>query len=221
LTVGRGSRHLIDPEKRHGPIAVATVTTALVTWPIAFNLGAYRAVFYEDIFKFVVAATVGFVIALVWSPYRGRDLFIRCAALAAPAVWLFLSVLWFDSTAAAASDPVFGVIGLLAALVSIPTVLKMLVDLFVPQLGAENDLRAVGFAVATIVVAIAGFAVGNNNERFLTCDDFKVAGADQPPKLRSALSRQDRGCRTICVLRNSAIVRPVASLVTSTSQTCV
>jgi len=182
LTVGQGSRQLIDPEKRHGPIAVATVTTALVTWPIAFNLGAYRAVFYDDIFKFVVVATVGFVIALVWSPYRGRDRFIRCAALAAPAVWLFLSVLWFDSTAAAASDPVFGVVGLLAALVSIPTVLKMMVDLFVPQLGPETDLRAVGFAVAMIVaVAIAGFAVGNNNERFLTCEDFKVAGADQPP----------------------------------------
>jgi len=179
LSDGRSVSEVTGP--RYGPIAVATVTTALVTWPIAFNLGAYDAVFYDDVFKFVVAASVGVAVALVWSPYRGRELALRCAALGAPALWLVLSIIWFDSTAAAASDPVFGVLALLAALVSVPTVLKMTIDLFVPELGSVGDPRAVAFAlVVVVIVAVAGFVVGANNDAFLTCEDFKIAGADQP-----------------------------------------
>ena len=31
-----------------------------------------------------------------------------------------------------------------------------------------------------VLTAAAGFYMGANNDLFLTCDDFKVAGADQP-----------------------------------------
>jgi hypothetical protein len=166
---------------RYGPAAVATLTMALATWPIAFNLGAYGAVFYNDIFRFVVTATVGLAIALVTSPYEGHKRWVTRAALASPAAWLAVSVLLFDSTAAAASDPVFGVVGLAVALVSIPTVLKLLIDLFVADLTSLEDTRMLMFAIALVaLVAVAGFAVGANNDAFLTCDDFKVAGADQP-----------------------------------------
>ncbi|MDH3752722.1 MAG: hypothetical protein OEU32_02520 [Acidimicrobiia bacterium] len=166
---------------RYGPVAVATITMALVTWPIAFNLGAYGAVFYDDVFRFVVAATVAFAVAVAASPYAGRARWLALAALVAPAVWLVLSVLLFDSTAAAASDPVFGVVGLVVAVVSIPTVLKLLMDLFVPELTSLDDTRLMLAAAAMIaLVAASGFAVGTNNDAFLTCDDFVIAGSTEP-----------------------------------------
>ena len=166
---------------RYGPLAIATVTMALVTWPIAFNLGAYDAVFYDDVFQFVVAATAGLAVTTITPPYRGRTLRSVRLALAAPAVWLGLSVIYFDSTAEAAADPVFGVLGLVAAVVSIPTVITLLIDLFVPELTSMRETRLVASAIAVIVlIAVAGFAVGTNNDAFLTCEDFTIAGSDQP-----------------------------------------
>ena len=170
-----------ERSRRFGPAAVATVTISLVSWRIAFNLGAYGEVFYDDVLAFVVASTVGLAISVVASPYaRDRQLFTS-VALAAPAVWFVLAVLLFDSTAAAASRPVFGFIGLAIVLVSVPVGVKLLVDLFAPDLVSvrERGLFAYGLAIIVIVAAV-GYVVGANNDAFLTCDDFKVAGADQP-----------------------------------------
>ena len=165
----------------YGPAAVATVTIALTTWPIAFNLGAYQAVFYDDIFKTVVAATVGLAIVVVRPPYEGKKLWFVRATLASPALWLTLAVTFFDSTGAAASNPLFGALGLLVAMVSIPTVLKLLIDLFMPDMVSVRDTKMMGLVVAVIImIAAAGYIVGANNDAFLTCDDFKIAGSDQP-----------------------------------------
>jgi hypothetical protein len=164
---------------RYGPVAVATVTMALATWPIAFNLGAYDAVFYEDIFRFVVAATVGLAIAVVKPPYTGRRLWFTRVALATPAVWLALAVLLFDSTATAASDPVFGTLALLVAIVSIPTVLKLLMDLFVPGLTGVGDARTLGFAVA--VIAVIAMSTPSRPARAESCCLPGVCPPVRPP----------------------------------------
>lgn len=175
----RGGR--ADRTTNHGPTAVATVTVALIAWKIAFNLGAYGEVFYEDVFGFVVASTVGLVIATVVSPRDQRARWFTMGALVSPVLWFALAAILFDSTAAAASDPVFGVLALGIVVVAVPTGLKLLLDLFTPDLTSLHHTRALGFATLTIVVvAAAGFAVGANNDAFLTCDDFKVAGSDTP-----------------------------------------
>ncbi|MGI9603295.1 MAG: hypothetical protein ACR2QE_15515 [Acidimicrobiales bacterium] len=171
---------------RYGAAAVATVTMALVTWPIAFNLGAYGEVFYSDVFSFVVAATVALLVASVASPYEGRRRWLVQVALAGPVIWLLLSVVLFDSTAAAASHGVFGLVGLAVAVVSIPMVLKLLIDMFVPDfIDVPNTRRLVFFVGVIVAVALAGLAVGANNDAFLTCDDFRVAGSDEPANCRS------------------------------------
>jgi hypothetical protein len=174
-----------DPDNkrpaRYGPFAVATVTMALVVWPIAFNLGAYDAVFYDDIFRFVVAALAGLLVTFFAPPYSGRTLwFMRCA-LAAPVAWLLMAVLLFDSTAGAATDPVFGWFALLAALLAIPAVFLLLIELFVPEITTLDSTRLVVPTVVVVaIMAICGYVVGANNDAFLTCDDFKTAGSDEP-----------------------------------------
>jgi len=80
------------------------VTVALVVWPIAFNLGAFEHIFYEDVFRFVVAATVGLGVSTHTSPYRGSRRWVTNLALAAPAVWFALATVFTDSAANAITD---------------------------------------------------------------------------------------------------------------------
>lgn len=170
-----------DASRPYGPAAVALVTIALTTWPIAFNLGAYSAVFYQDVFQVVVVSTVGFVLTIMKSPYQGRTLWVTRVALALPLVWMALAVVLYDSLGTAVSNPVYGSLGLLVAVVSIPTVLKLLIDMFARDLTSAQDSRMLAAGVAVVVlIAVIGFAVGRNNDAFLTCEDFKIAGSDQP-----------------------------------------
>lgn len=173
----------VDPSAvgRYGPFAIAVVTISLVVFPIAFNLGAYGQVFYEDIFRFVVAATAGLGVSLLANPYTGWQRWFTNAALGAPALWLLLAATVTDSVGDAATNPILGTAALVIGIVSIPTVLRMLIDMFVPGFRAYTDRRLLGGGLAIVVViAVAGFVIGANNDRFLTCDDFKVAGSDLP-----------------------------------------
>ncbi|MDH3706658.1 MAG: hypothetical protein OES57_11370, partial [Acidimicrobiia bacterium] len=102
-------------------------------------------------------------------------------ALVGPALWFALSVVFFDSTADAAVDPVFGTFGLVVAMLSIPAVFLLVIGLFLPEATALDSLRLVAAAaMVAALIGLAGFVVGRNNDRFLLCQDFKVAGADLP-----------------------------------------
>lgn len=172
---------VVPSRASYGPAAVALLTIALATWPIAFNLGAYGAVFYQDVFQVVVVSTVGFALAVVRPPYEGVALWLTRTALAAPFGWMALAVILYDSLGTATSDPIYGSAGLLVAVVSVPLVLRLLIDMFARDLITVQDrpMLATGVAVVALI-AITGYAVGRNNDAFLTCDDFKVAGSEQP-----------------------------------------
>ena len=166
---------------RYGPFGIAVVTISLVVFPITFNLGAFGQVFYEEVFRFVVAATAGLGVSLLADPYMGRRRVFTNFALGAPALWLLLATLLTGSVADAASNPVLGTTALVVGAVSIPTVLRMLIDLFVPGFRSYSDTRLLVGGLATVaIIAGAGFFIGANNDRFLTCEDFEVAGSDQP-----------------------------------------
>jgi predicted neutral ceramidase superfamily lipid hydrolase len=172
-----------DPRRvgRYGPFAIAIVTISIVIWPIAFNLGAYGVVFYEDIFLFVVVATAGLAVSLLSAHKTGGQRWYVNLALAAPLIWFVLAAIFTDSTADAATNPVLGSLALAIGIVSIPTVLWLMTDMFVPGFRAYESRRLlVGGVLVLVGMAGAGYFVGVNNDFFLTCADFKVAGSDQP-----------------------------------------
>ena len=164
-----------------GPLAVTAVTLGLLTWPIGFNLGAYGEVFYEDVFRVVVASTILFVITVLRAPYEGPWIWVVRAALAAPMLWL-LSAAWVEgSTSAALDRPGFALWLLAILLVSVPVTLRLLIDLFMPELAAAPSRRLLWSIVSLVaVVGVVGFVVGRENDRFLTCSDFTVAGSAEP-----------------------------------------
>ena len=49
---------MADPPPAHavtGPLAITVLVVGLIAWPLAFNLGAYGTVLYDDVFTLVVA----------------------------------------------------------------------------------------------------------------------------------------------------------------------
>ncbi len=164
-----------------GPLAVAGVTLGLLTWPIAFNLGAYRQVLYDDVFRVLVAATILFAVTLINPAYPKPWRWLVSIALAAPLAWFLTASIIVGSTSEAMERPAFVVALVLIMLVSLPITMRLLVDLFTPELTTERSRRLTLSIVALVaVVAILGFAFGRNNHRYMTCADFAIAGAAEP-----------------------------------------
>ena len=164
-----------------GPLALTAVTLGLIAWPIAFNLGAYGEIFYTDVFRVVVASTILFVITCVTPVYPPPWIWLVRAALILPMLWL-LTAAWAEgSTSAALDRPLFVVWIVMIMLVSVPITLRLLIDMFMPELTVSSSRRALWSIVAlAVVVSGTGFVVGRENDRFLTCADFSVAGSAEP-----------------------------------------
>lgn len=164
-----------------GPFALAAVTLGLLTWPIAFNLGAYGEVFYANIFQVVVASSILFVIVVINEVYPSPWNWLVRAALAAPMLWLFAAGYVTGSTSEALNRPVFALSLALIFVVSVPLTLRLLVDLTMPELSEAHSRRMTASIVALVfVVGVVGFVVGNEHPRFMTCEDFSLAGSAEP-----------------------------------------
>jgi hypothetical protein len=164
-----------------GPLALAAVTLGLLAWPIAFNIGAYGEIFYDNVFQMVVASSILFVITTVNGGSDAPWKWLTQIALAAPLFWLLAAAYVTGSTSEAMDRPVFVVSLVLIHLVSVPVTLRLLVDMSMPELTKAGSRRVTAAIVALVaVVGAIGFVVGRENPRFLTCADFSVAGASEP-----------------------------------------
>lgn len=169
------------PVRIGGPLAVAAMTLGLLTFPIAFNLGAYGVVFYDDVFRVVVASTILLVITFFDEPYGSPWIWPVRIALASPLVWLLAAGFVVGSTGEAVDRPGFAIWLVLVGVVSVPVTLRLLADLFMPDLSRQGSRRVlIGIVGLVVVVGLIGFIAGRQHPRFMTCDDFAVAGSSEP-----------------------------------------
>lgn len=164
-----------------GPVAVTSLLVGLFTWPLAFNLGAYGTVFYDDVFALVVSSSILVVLTVVYRPFGRMGNWVTALALSGPLAWLVVALLVNGSASGALDRPVFAWAAALIIVVSVPLTLRLLFELFYPEMTSPARHRQrLGIVALVAAVALVGFLVGSNNDRVMRCSDFTIAGSDVP-----------------------------------------
>ena len=160
---------------------LASLALALAVWPIAFNLGAFNTVFFDEIFRVWVAASVILLISFI-VPDRFLEVgWMGRLAMALPTAWVVIVLLSGNTIQQAANEPFSAWIGLAVLLIALPYSIYLWAILVTPDFESIGH-RFLQWALIGLLVVIGfvGFAVGRNNDLFLTCDDFRVSGNDLP-----------------------------------------
>jgi aldose 1-epimerase len=168
-------------DRPHGLRAffATTITMSIVVFRIAFEIGAYHAVFYWRLMDIFVISSVLLLGAFV---NRGtiRVGLWMIVILCIPVVWLvarFLQPFGPDSQAEHVADLVL--IGLSVA--CLPLTLLAAARIIAPDYFTLPEQRLkVAAIVIVAAMGIAGFLVGQFNYRFTTCQDYVTAGDNQP-----------------------------------------
>jgi hypothetical protein len=163
---------------------VAAIALGLITWRVAFNLGAYGTVFYEDIDGVIVASTIALVASFLGPQRLRARAWPGRVLLAAPMIWTIVALILTGSLTAAESSPAFVALGIIIGVTSVPYILLLLARVVVPSLEIVHGRRLAALVLVTALVAAGGWLTGYHNDRFMTCNDFKVAGQDLPGNCR-------------------------------------
>jgi hypothetical protein len=172
---------LDQKDQSHGLRAffATTITLSIVVFRIAFELGAYHAVFYWRVMDiFVVSSVLLLGAAVVRGTIRVRP-WTR-VILAIPIVWLiarFVQPFGADSNAEHVFDLVL--IGLSVAF--LPVTLFAAARIVAPDYFTLPGRRLKIAALAIVaLLGATGFLVGQFNYRFTSCQDYVTAGDNQP-----------------------------------------
>ncbi len=160
-------------------IAVATASGAFI---IGFNFGAFDVIFFDALLSIWVVSTIVLIASFITN-LPPRNWFGRLILLS-PSVWIILAWIADPAGKDAASDALY-VFTLILTLVTLPFVAWVLVSAINPgflDLPRPNRMAVIA---ALVVFALAGFAMGQRNDVFFNCDDFKVSGNDLPANCTS------------------------------------
>ena len=173
----------IRPEIR--TFVLGTIALSTATWNIAFNLGAYRTVFYHNIFTVWVTVTAILMVVLlvpkrdVPVPWWGKLLML------VPTVSIALLSVNPGNSEQEILDGFIISLGLFASLVCLPYAIYVVVNVVnVDLLNLPETRLKIYLVLIVLVVGLIGYWVGANNHLFLTCGDFKIAGNDTPSNCR-------------------------------------
>ncbi len=148
-----------------------------VWWP-AFTLGAWGTFFFDQLLT-VWAASIGALIVVLFQP-RGRPRVLKALALLVPTLWLVLTALPLQEDDLGAF--VLDLVAIFVALLSVPATIWVLARVMWPEFGEDISRgRRVLVVAAVVLVGVASFLLGVNQEHFLTCGDFTISGNSEPP----------------------------------------
>ncbi len=157
---------------------VSTIGAALVAWDIAFNYGAFQTVFFARRHQIAV---ILFVVVLGTIVLR-RQVKVNwwlLGLLSIPMLWIFfgLAVPPRENSLTSNIDSVLFVL----VVMLYPVVFWIVLRLLAPEyFSIPNRRLKVMSVVIVIVIMFLGYAVGEQNSRFLSCNEFKVSGNDLP-----------------------------------------
>ncbi|MEU2736369.1 hypothetical protein ABZ656_13315 [Streptomyces sp. NPDC007095] len=155
--------------------ATAAVGGTLVIWWPAFTLGAYNAVFFDNVLALWAVATAvllsGFLLhsrgALPWGGW---------VALSLPSVWIVLAIV----APRGHGFPYLHYFEVLLTLLGAPMLTWLLARTLVADYEALPVFQRLGAVAVTVFVGVLAFLLGKFNYLFITCADFDVSGNNAP-----------------------------------------
>lgn len=152
------------------------VPAALLAFWIGFNLGAFDEIFFDQVLGVWVTATVVLVASLV-SKLPPRSWWGRLVLLV-PTVWLIAATV-IDPGDSGGAVYLFGVT-VVVTVITLPFLGWILVTAISPGFLDLPRVNKSAIVAVALLFFLGGWALGSRNDRFLTCENFKVSGADQP-----------------------------------------
>lgn len=156
-----------------------TIGASLFAWNVMFNLGAYHEVFYRSRQQLFVVSLVVLLGGLAMRRRARMNSWLLI--LFTPPVLLVLLQLAVPVNHSGTAVRMVYHAMIILMLAVLPVVVWVVARLAAPQYFILPDRRAKIAVIGIVaVVALIGYAVGRFNDRFLTCEDFQVAGDAQP-----------------------------------------
>ncbi|MEU6587824.1 hypothetical protein ABZ923_01060 [Streptomyces sp. NPDC046881] len=156
-------------------MATAAAGGTLVIWWPAFTLGAYNAVFFDDMLA-LWAVTTAVLLSGAVLRRRGALPWGGWLALALPSVWIGLAIV----APRADGFHYLHYFEVVLTLVCAPMLTWLLSRLFLPDYSALPVHARLGAVAVTLVAGLLAFLLGKFNFLFLSCADFDMSGNNTP-----------------------------------------
>ncbi len=167
---------------------LASVVGASTVWDIAFNLGVYDTIFFEKIFFLWSASLAVFLASLALPDKYSQIRWWGRLILIAPTLWVGLALIDNPTSEPTSLDSAMLLLGLGLYAVCLPYTLYFVGRITNPEFFELHNRRLLGALVGIVfIIGILGFFVGQRNDLFLSCDDFKVSGNDIPANCTEVL----------------------------------
>ena len=161
--------------------ALIMVATSGVAFSVAFNFGAFDQIFFDRLFALWVLATAVLIASFVTS-VGPKQPWARLALLL-PSFWLVLESLTVTETLSF-DDDFIDWLALIITVIALPVLAYAVVGAINPAFLELPDRNRRIIVISIIVFTAAGAFMGVRNDLFVTCEDFKVSGNDQPENCR-------------------------------------
>ena len=162
-----------------------SVAAAYFAFDLGFEFGAHGTIFFEKVF-FVWSISLALLIIFVIIPKRllpvPPTLWL---ATGIPTLWVLIGL----ANRAAPDEILFRyaltILGFAAVLVSFPYVVYVITSVIYPDFTRmDRSAPKIGIAVVLGTMLLAGYLVGTNHGKFLTCEDFELSGQFVPEDCR-------------------------------------
>ncbi|QWT25295.1 hypothetical protein KPL76_05340 [Subtercola sp. PAMC28395] len=161
-------------------LGVIVVGVSLAVWWPAFTLGAWGEIFFDNLLTVWAATTAAFIV-VVLVPGARKRLGWRLLTLLLPSFWLVINIA-VPADGGNLALALVALLGIGVILLGIPFTMWVLARVVWPDLSDEVPARGKLLVVfAVLLIAAGSFALGANESKFLTCEDFTVSGNSEPP----------------------------------------
>lgn len=155
---------------------------AYPAWDVGFEFGAFGRLFFEKLFlAWSICTALLLVLTFVPSQHL-RIPIVGWVATAFPSVWLILAL------TARASPEISWLgywlvgTGLVAYVLCFPYVLYLGISIAYPELLQNKRMQPrLALLSVLVILGVAGYLMGVNHKRLLSCEDFAVSGQFVPP----------------------------------------